>query len=735
MKSNQTIKEYLLEKGITYRENGQELITKCIFSNCDTDSRGEEGHLYFKEETGQYNCKKCNASGNLITLRKHFGDPVWENDNQIKRNIRKITPTMVENYHNLLPDRIVQYLHSRGISNEIINQYKLGYINQYGSSWIAIPIKDIDGNYSFFKLRQDPQYGNNKMTWPSGEEAQIYDWDSLLMASEQILITEGEMDALLMRSTGIPCITGTHGAGTTKDNWMEYFKPEIKYYICYDNDEAGKNGAIKMADRLLKNKCENIFIINLPEEVGEKGDLGDYMVRLGLPADDLFSKYSKTYPERIDISEFKEINIQDVCNVLDSTIKMDTENKSITFLSMLATYTEESQMNIIFNAPSSTGKSHIALSTADLFPNEDKIILAHCSPTAFFHEQGTYDKEKNEIRVDLSRKILIFTDMQDVQLLERLRSILSHDTKESRSKITDKSEKGGNRTKTVVLIGYPSVYYCSADFKIDEQESTRCLMLSPSIEQDKIKQGIQQSICKESNREKFMEMLDNDPDRIILKRRILAIKQEGIIDVKIENQELIEKLFFKDSINTIPRQQRDIKKIITIIKGFSLLNVWFRKREGKYIWATDKDIIDAFDLWKTVSYGQDYGLPPYLFGIYVNVIMAICNEPDKSNLNSITGNDDSKNYASRKEILNKHYEVYKRQLSMASLKQQILPQLEQVGLIMQERSINDKREMIVIPLETGIENDDVYSVEGCGVKSCLLKTETPIEQGSFSSNF
>lgn len=726
---NNNIKEYLDLKGINFKESNGELITKCIFSNCDIDSRGNEGHLYFKEETGQYNCKKCNASGNLITLKKHFNDPISTNSDQIKRNVRKITPTMVENYHNALPDRIIQYLNSRGISNEIINQYKLGYINQYDSSWIAIPIKDIDGNYSFFKLRQDPEYGNKKMTWPNGEEAQIYKWDSLLMAYERILITEGEMDALLMKSKGIPCITGTHGAGTTKDNWMEYFKPEIEYYICYDNDNAGKNGAIKMADKLIKNNCEKVFIINLPEEVGDKGDLGDYVVRLGLPIDDLFNKYAKPYPERIDTSEFKEIEIQDVCKVLDATIKKDDDNKAITFLSMLATYTEESQMNIIFNAPSSTGKSHIALSVADLFPKEDKIILAHCSPTAFFHEQGNYDKEKNEIKVDLSRKILIFTDMQDTKLLERLRSILSHDTKESRSKITDKSEKGGNRTKTVVLIGYPSVYYCSAGFKIDEQESTRCLMLSPSIECDKIKQGIQQSIYKESNREKFMAGINSNPERILLMKRVMAIKQEKINDVKIENIELIEELFFKDSKNTIPRQQRDIKKIITLIKGFSLLNIWFRKREADYIWATNEDIINAFNTWKNISYGQDYGLPPYLFGIYMNVIMPICNEPEKSNINSFTENTGSKNYASRKEILKKHYEIYKRQLSMASLKYQILPQLEQVGLIMQEKSIDDKREMLVIPLETGIE-EGIYSDDGCGVKSCLLEAEGPKEQES-----
>ena len=323
------------------------------------------------------------------------------------------------------------------------------------------------------------------------------------MASGKLLITEGETDALLMKSKGIACITGTHGAGTTKDVWMEHFKPEIEYYICYDNDNAGKTGATKIAGKLFSHGCKNIFIIDLPEVVGEKGDLGDYIVRLNMPIEDLFNKYSRPFPEKIDVSGFKEMAINEVCQILNSTIKKDEDNKAVTFLSMLTTYTNDSQMNLFFNAPSSTGKSHLPLSVAEIFPKEDLITLAYCSPTAFFHEQGKFDKEKNEIIVNLSKKIIIFTDMPDQSLISRLRPMLSHDEKESKLKITDKAQQGGNRTKNITLIGFPSVYFCSAGLKVDEQESTRFLMLSPSIEHDKIYQGIKQSIYKASDSEKF----------------------------------------------------------------------------------------------------------------------------------------------------------------------------------------------------------------------------------------
>lgn len=711
------IKEYLKLKNIPFLERNGELVTKCIFSNCDNDSRNEEGHLYFNTETSQYQCKKCNEKGNILTLKKYFND--IDEEKTIKRNIRTVTPALVEKYHNDLPDRIKEYLITRGISEKIIKEFKLGYMFQYGTYWIAIPIKDMDGNYSFFKLRQDPQYGKEKMTWPSGGdnkvEAQIYDWNTLLMAKGPVLITEGEMDTLLMKSKGIRAISGTHGAGTVKDNWIHHFNPGLEYYICYDNDEAGRKGSLNLANKLLKAGIKKIKIITLPPEVGDKGDLGDYVIRLNLPIDVLFSKYAEVFPKKVDTSYFKEIKIDEVVKVLEKTIKKDDENKITTFLSMLTTYTDDSQMNIFFNAPSSTGKSHIPLSVVDLFPKEDVITLAYCSPTAFFHDQGLYNKEKNEIVVDLSKKILIFTDMPDSTLIARLRPLLSHDEKESKIKITDKAQKGGNKTKNIVLLGFPSVYFCSAEMRVDEQESTRFLMLSPSIEHEKVYQGIKQSILKASDSKKFNEEINSDPERILLKERIVGIKQEGIKDINIRNIDYVEKLFLKEGMGIKPRQQRDVKKVISLIKGFALLNLWFRERDEDYVYASDEDIRNAFILWNKLSYGQDYGLAPYIFKIYTDVIMTLWKEPGIDKLSRLSG-DNKRTFITRKEILKRHFEVFKTPLDMQKLRQQILPQLEQAGLILQEKDTEDNRGMVVIPLENEIE-DTEYSVLGCGVNT------------------
>ena len=229
-----TIKEYLIQKNIPFREVGGELITKCLFGPCDGDSKGDEAHLYFNTETGQYDCKKCGAKGNILTLAKHLGDT----DDRPKR--AKFNTDLVDKCHAAMPEHIRKYLNARGISNTIIDQYKLGYGQFYRRPWITIPIKDIFGNYAFFKLRQDPDHGNEKMTYPKGIEAQLYDWETLTKPNIPIVVCEGEMDRLLLVSQMISAVTSTHGAGTFKSEWVEKVGKGRKVYVCFDNDEAGR---------------------------------------------------------------------------------------------------------------------------------------------------------------------------------------------------------------------------------------------------------------------------------------------------------------------------------------------------------------------------------------------------------------------------------------------------------------------------------------------------------------
>lgn len=713
-----TIKEYLTQKGIGFRESGKEIVARCPFADCDNDSRDNEAHWYVNPETSQYDCKKCGAQGNLKTLMKHFGDNAPQ-DTPRTRTAPTFDADIVEKCHEALPPHIREYLRKRGLTDAVIDANKLGYGQFYRKPWITIPIKDIYGNYAFFKLRQDPAFGDDKITYPKGAEAQLYDWQTLENAGGSLVICEGELDRLALVSKGITAVTGTHGAGTFKENWVEPVRKCGKVYICFDLDDAGRKGAERVAKMLEAAGADQINVITLPPELGEHGDITDYFAKHGGTVEDLFGKYAKPYPERIETSRFSPMTAEHLLETLGLTIKYDAENKLVTFLCELSAYTENSQFNISYNAPSSTGKSYIPTEIARLFPESDVIEIAYCSPTAFFHDVGEYDKEKNCYLADLSHKILIFLDQPHNELLARLRPLLSHDKKEIMLKITDKSQKFGLKTKNILLRGYPSVIFCTAGLNIDEQEATRFLLLSPEVSQEKIQQGISAAIRKEANSGDFTSWLDENPDRALLKERIRAIKLEKIQEINIASYGRIEQKFLNDNKTLKPRHQRDIKRLLAIVKSFAILNVWWRERAGSTITANDEDIDAAFKLWEKIAVSQELNLPPYIYNIYTEVILPAWQTKNPA------ANATGKVGISRQEVLEKHFAIYGRMLDSHQLRQQILPMLETSGLILQEQSPDDKRKMMIFPAalyqlpnnsenEGGVNIDDAKNSEPRG---------------------
>ena len=206
----------------------------------------------------------------------------------------------------------------------------------------------------------------------------------------------------------------------------------------------------------------------------------------------LSAKEQITAELQADLAELtKPLTFDDVARILGSTVKHDRAAKVVLFASMLLTYTEEEQVNVLMAAESSSGKSYLPLEISLYFPENDVKIMGGASPTSFFHEVSggefaTWDPDKKQSRVDLANKILVFLDQPHDQLLQKLRPFLSHDKKEIKYKISDRSQKAGLRTKTIILVGYSTVVFCTAKFDLDQQERTRVFQLSPETDSTKV---------------------------------------------------------------------------------------------------------------------------------------------------------------------------------------------------------------------------------------------------------
>ena len=274
------------------------------------------------------------------------------------------------------------------------------------------------------------------------------------------------------------------------------------------------------------------------------------------------------------------LTVEDIEEITGSTIKRDDTNKVITFLCMLLNYTDHDQTNIGYLAEASSGKSYIPLELANYFPAVDVMKLGYASPTSFFHDLGNWipdprdkrdvedEKKAKIIKIDLSQKILLFMDQPHDQLLQRLRSLLSHDDREVTYKIADRSQRSGLRTKTIVIRGFPTVIFCSAKFSMQDQEKTRLLLLSPQIDQEKIREAIMLKIDKEGDTDAYNLRLMADPRRLMLAERISSIKSARIKEVKIpvELRKEIYDHFTESHRYAIPRHQRDISRLLCVIK-------------------------------------------------------------------------------------------------------------------------------------------------------------------------
>jgi DNA primase len=176
-------------------------------------------------------------------------------------------------YHESLPKRIRQYLNNRGIPDEIIDSNILGW-----NGWrITIPIYNRQGEVVFFRLAKDPEDKRPapKMHSSPGSSVELYGWDEVLKHPQQIIVCEGEFDRLVLQTQGFAAVTSTGGAATFRPQWTDALRSIKEVYLCFDRDHAGKTGAKIVALMIPEAK-----VIELPEEVGQGGDVTDFFVRL-----------------------------------------------------------------------------------------------------------------------------------------------------------------------------------------------------------------------------------------------------------------------------------------------------------------------------------------------------------------------------------------------------------------------------------------------------------------------
>lgn len=406
----------------------------------------------------------------------------------------------------------------------------------------------------------------------------------------------------------------------------------------------------------------------------------------------------------VHVTPPKEITLDDVADVLSLTIKDDDSNKKIVFLAMLSAYTEQSQINVTLNAPSATGKTYLATEIAKLFPKEDRVERSGASPTSFFYGEGVQDKERKAKIVSLSRKILIFFEQPDPALQTRLRALLSHDSKEIIHTLTNRN-KGTNRTEKIIIEGYAATIFCSANMRLDEQETTRAILVSPEATEEKIRHAIEQRIRRGKDEVKFSAWLVAQPKRLELLKRIVAIRDERVDEIIINDSAaaIIEQRFLEMINKPKPSNQRDIDHLLQLIKVIALLNVWHRRQPDGSVIVSQSDIDQAFKLWGDYFESQNLGIPPAVLSFYKKYIVpGYVSKFKRVNYDDQVAMTLNETGLTSQELSAYYLNEEGSVLNNDQLRKQILPQLQSAGLVEVEKpktkdSNTDRRTRHIFP--------------------------------------
>lgn len=219
-------------------------------------------HFYIaKESSGLWKCHKCNETGNLYQLKKSLGDI----ENAIhpasrKKEFRKPDVEVAKAYHDAIFSDYdaLKYLNDRGITADTVRRYRLGVRNRDEERWLSIP--HIEGRELVnIKYRRLPPH--EKMFEREFNCKSVLFNGNAVEKNHSIIIVEGELDAITLLQNGFENVVSvTNGADSFDSDWVKKLEPLNKIFICYDADEAGQKGAIKVAKRLGYGRCWNVIL-------------------------------------------------------------------------------------------------------------------------------------------------------------------------------------------------------------------------------------------------------------------------------------------------------------------------------------------------------------------------------------------------------------------------------------------------------------------------------------------
>ena len=224
-------------------------------------------------------------------------------------------------------------------------------------------------------------------------------------------------------------------------------------------------------------------------------------------------------------------------------------------------------VSVIAYGESSSGKTHIQKTALSLLPDDYIVLEKKVSPAALFNRA-----KKDKYFYD--GKIVVYGDMggsndrdnqqESFDLMKELQS----DGKLSKP-ISVKDESNNWITEDLCLIGNPCLWYTTVPTEIDEQESSRAIVITPRTDNRSIynERGLKLSLKNGktySRYEEVLELAEEVPYMVEFLRR--ELEEYTIINpyYEVVTQLLTNSQFYK----------RDTDKYLTLLNAITALNYY-----------------------------------------------------------------------------------------------------------------------------------------------------------------
>lgn len=272
-------RRFALETGISTRKKGNEL--EFLFCPYCRGGKGDKNTFSINLTTGQFECKRasCGIKGNMITIARDFNFDLSEevsryfNVNNYNSKFRTFKQKHIES-----KDAAIEYMKSRGISEEITKKYEIT-VKEGQENVLVFPFKDENNELRFIKYRNTAHIkGQGSKEWCEANTMPILFGMNHCTTDKPLVITEGQIDSLSLAEAGIQNAvsvpTGKNGFTWIPHcwDWLQQFKELI---IFGDNE----NGNITLSE--LSKRFQGICKIVRREDYIQCKDANEILQKHG----------------------------------------------------------------------------------------------------------------------------------------------------------------------------------------------------------------------------------------------------------------------------------------------------------------------------------------------------------------------------------------------------------------------------------------------------------------------